>query len=105
MKEEAGVISVSAASCWEAAFLHQRGRLHRPVELARWIRLALACPGVRSLDLTPVVAVAVASTRLPGDLHRDPAARFSVATARAYDGPLVTSDRPLLEYPHVTTIH
>ena len=101
-QEEAGVIGVSAVSCWEVAHLHARGRIELPVEIEEWMRLALAYPGVRSFDLT--AQVAVASTRLPGHLHRDPADRFLVATARAYDCPLITSDQRLLTYPHVATI-
>ena len=52
--------------------------------------------------LTPEIAIE--STRLPGELHRDPADQIIVATARVYGCPLVTSDEKILNYPHVTTI-
>ena len=101
-REEGGVIGVSAISCWEVALLHARDRLELPVAVQTWMRLALAYPGVRPLDLTPEVAVA--ATHLPGALHRDPADRFLVATALHYGCPLVTSDQLLLAYDFVTTI-
>jgi PIN domain nuclease of toxin-antitoxin system len=62
---------------------------------------ALNYPGLRLLPLTPQIAVE--STRLQGEFHRDPADQMITATARAYGCPLVTSDRKLLEYPDVTT--
>jgi PIN domain nuclease of toxin-antitoxin system len=43
-------------------------------------------------------AVAVASSRLPGDPHDDPAARIIVATARHLGATLVTADDQLLAY-------
>jgi len=49
-------------------------------------------------------ADAIASTQLPGDFHRDPADRIIVALARRYGVPLVTSDRLIRDYPHVTTV-
>ena len=89
--EAEGGIGVSAVSCSEVALLSERGRITLPVPLNEWIGLALRYPGVRALDLTPDVAVA--STQLAEPLHRDPADRFLIATARHYDCPLVTSDR------------
>ena len=43
-------------------------------------------------------AIAIASTRLPGDLHGDPADRLIVATARAHGATLMTKDSKLLAY-------
>ena len=46
---------------------------------------ALIAPGISLVALEPEIAVA--STRLPGDFHGDPADRLIVATARQH-GPL-----------------
>lgn len=99
---ESGVVGVSAISCWEVAKLVERGRmvLSRPLE--EWFGLALGYPGVRVLELSPEVAVA--STRLPGGFHRDPADQIIVATARVRGWPLVTSDEKMLSYEHVETV-
>jgi PIN domain nuclease of toxin-antitoxin system len=48
--------------------------------------------------------IAIESTQLPGEFHRDPLDQMIVATARVHDCPLVTSDRKIIEYPYVETI-
>lgn len=95
-------LGVSAISCWEVAKLVQSGRLRLPVPVAEWMNLALTYPGIRLLDLSP--RIAVESTQLPGDFHRDPADQILVATARIHNAPLVTADKLILRYPHVKLI-
>jgi PIN domain nuclease of toxin-antitoxin system len=99
---ESGLIGVNAISCWEIAMLVERGRLQLASSLEEWFEQALSYPGVELLELTPEIAIE--STRLPGEFHRDPADRIIVATARTYSCHLVTSDRKLLSYPHVETV-
>jgi PIN domain nuclease of toxin-antitoxin system len=96
--ESAG-LGVSAISCWEVAKLVEHGRLSLPIPVGEWLDQALAYPGVRLLELTP--RIAVESTQLPGEFHRDPADQIIVATARVYDCPLVTLDGKILNYQHV----
>jgi PIN domain nuclease of toxin-antitoxin system len=99
---ETDTVGVSAISCWEIAKLVEYGRLELPSPLEEWFEQALHYPGVQLLALTPEIAVE--STRLPGEFHRDPADQIIVATARVYGCSLVTSDDKLLNYSHVTTI-
>jgi PIN domain nuclease of toxin-antitoxin system len=99
---EMDVIGVSAISCWEVAKLVERGRLELPCPLPEWFEQALSYPGIQLLPLTPEVAVE--STQLPGEFHRDPADQIIVATARLHSCPLVTSDTKLLRYPHAETV-
>jgi len=99
---EMDIIGVSAISCWEVAKLVERGRLELPCPLPEWFEQALSYPGIRLLPLTPEVAVE--STQLPGEFHRDPADQIIVATARLHSCPLVTSDTKLLRYPHAETV-
>ena len=73
-----------------------------PLPVRDWIDAALAYPGVRLLDLTPHIAVE--STQLPGDFHRDPADRIIVASARLHGCALLTADRKILDYTYVTTL-
>lgn len=96
--ESAG-LGISAISCWEVAKLVENNRLTLPIPVGEWLDQALGYPGVRLLDLAP--RIAVESTRLPGEFHRDPADQIIVATARVYDCPLVTLDRKILSYQHV----
>jgi len=98
---ETDVIGVSAISCWEVAKLVERGRLELPITLEEWFDQALSYPGILLLALSPEIAIE--STRLPGEFHRDPADQIIVATARIYDCILVTSDDKILSYSHVAT--
>lgn len=95
-------LGVSAISCWEVAKLVERGRLQFACSIEAWMEQAVAYPGIELLPLTPPIAIE--STQLPGDFHRDPADQIIVATARIYDLSLRTADRLILDYPHVRTL-
>ncbi len=92
----AGRLRVSSISVWELAMLEAKGRVRMTEDCLSWVRDALALPGVDLVPLSPDIAVA--STRLPGDFHGDPADRILVATARALGATLVTKDRKILDY-------
>jgi PIN domain nuclease of toxin-antitoxin system len=95
-------LGVSVISCWEVANLARKGKVKLDRTLEDWVPLALAYPGVRLVNLSPDIVVA--STALPGTFHRDPADRILVATARAFDIPILTVDAKILAYPHVRTL-
>jgi PIN domain nuclease of toxin-antitoxin system len=92
-------LGVSVMSCLEVARLVAGGKLLLPVPIEDWVRAALRYPGVRLLPFTPDIAVA--STRLPGLFHKDPADRILVATAIALNIPILTADTRILAYPYV----
>ena len=92
-------LGVSVISCWEIAKLVELKRLTLPIPVLDWFENALSYPGVRLLDLTPEIAAE--STALPGEFHRDPADQIIVATARIHDCPVLSTDRKILDYPHV----
>jgi PIN domain nuclease of toxin-antitoxin system len=87
---------VSAITPWEIAMLVAKGRLRLGQDVAEWLKAALSLPGIRLEPLSPVIAVA--STRLPWEVHPDPADRILLATARQLDATLVTADERILEY-------
>jgi PIN domain nuclease of toxin-antitoxin system len=97
--DEAERLLVSAISVWEVAMLvaKRRIQLDRPVE--QWVDLALALPGIQLVALDP--AIAVRSTKLPGEFHADPADRMIVATALENAAPIATPDERIRSYPHV----
>jgi PIN domain nuclease of toxin-antitoxin system len=99
---ERDIVGVSAISCWEIAKLVEYERLELPCSLTEWFEQALSYPGLQLLALT--AEIAIESTQLPGEFHRDPADQIIVATARVCGCPLVTSDTKLLQYPHVETV-
>lgn len=99
---ETDIIGVSAISAWEIAKLVEYNRLELPCPLQEWFYEALSYPGIRLIELTPEIAIE--STKLPGEFHRDPADQIIVATARLYDSSLITSDNKILKYPYVKII-
>jgi PIN domain nuclease of toxin-antitoxin system len=97
--DEAERALVSAISVWEVAMLvaKRRIQLDRPVE--QWVDIALALPGIQLAPLE--LAIAVRSTKLPGEFHPDPADRIIVATALENAVPIITPDDRIRSYPHV----
>jgi PIN domain nuclease of toxin-antitoxin system len=86
---------VSAITPWEIALLVSKKRIDLYRDVMEWVRDALAMPGVALVGLEPEIAVD--STRLPFEMHPDPADRILVATARRLGAVLVTADGLLLE--------
>ncbi|WP_216852990.1 type II toxin-antitoxin system VapC family toxin [Phytoactinopolyspora halotolerans] len=98
-------VNVSAISLWEIAMLVAKERLQLTRDVGEWIDLVVGNPGLSVVPLAPEIAVA--STRLPGEIHRDPADRMIVATARTLNATLITADQTLLKYGaagHVATM-
>jgi PIN domain nuclease of toxin-antitoxin system len=93
---------VSAISVWEVAVKSALGKLTLPLDVEAWFQAARTYPRTSIEALEPLDAIA--STRLPGSLHRDPADRIIVALARRHGVPLVTGDLRIRAYPHVETI-
>jgi PIN domain nuclease of toxin-antitoxin system len=92
----AGELHLAAISTWEVAMLVAKGRLALTQDVGDWLGQALHHLGMQLQPLS--VEIAVASTRLPGELHGDPADRLIAATARVLDATLVTVDEKLLAY-------
>ncbi|MBA4093409.1 MAG: VapC toxin family PIN domain ribonuclease [Candidatus Accumulibacter sp.] len=92
----AGVLYLSAISPWEIAVLVSKGRLILAQDVGLWIQAALALPGIQLAPLSPEIAVA--SARLPGIIHPDPADRIIAATTRQLGAVLVTADGLLIDY-------
>ena len=100
--EKTDGIRVSVISVWEIAVKSELGKLHLPQEIDGWFRQASSYP---NLVVEPVSAQdAIASTKLPGVFHKDPADRIIIAMSRRYGVELVTSDRLVRAYPHVSTV-
>jgi PIN domain nuclease of toxin-antitoxin system len=93
--DEDGLL-VSAITPWEIAMLVAKGRLRLTRDVGEWVDAALALPGIHLAALSPTISVA--STRLPWEVHSDPADRMLLATARHLGIPLVTADERMLGY-------
>jgi len=95
-------IRISSISVWEVAQLVKRGRLELTMSVDDWVARSEALP---FLEFVPVDnRIALASTRLPGQFHADPADRIIVATTRGLGATLITKDDKLRRYAHVETL-
>ena len=86
---------ISAITPWEIGLLASKKRIDLHRDVLEWVRAAVSKPGVHLVALEPEIAVA--STRLPFEMHSDPADRILVASARHIGATLVTADRALLK--------
>ena len=97
-----GKIFVSAISAWELSMLVAKGRIALSMDVAEWLSYVGDIEAVRFVPIDNEIAVK--STELPGEFHKDPADRLIVATARKLAAPLVTVDEKIRAYQHVRTI-
>lgn len=95
-------VLVSSISVWEISMLIEKGRLILSMDLTNWLDEIAQIDGVRFVSIDNEIAIK--STLLPGEFHKDPADRMIVATARKFAVPLVTADEKIIRYEHVKTI-
>jgi PIN domain nuclease of toxin-antitoxin system len=81
---------VADISLLEIALLHEKRRIQLALPLRDWLEAAVAPPLVERVGLSPAIAAEVAA--LHDRMHRDPADRVLVATARVLGARLVTCD-------------
>lgn len=86
---------VSAASSWEIAIKHARGRLPLPEPPQSYVPDLLRRIGAKALAIEHSHVLAVAA--LP-PLHGDPFDRLLVAQAKSLDATLATADERIAQY-------
>ncbi len=86
---------VSDITLWEIAMLANLGRIRLALPLREWLEAAVSPPLVRRQGISPAIAAEVA--QLPESLHRDPADRILIATARILGATLLTRDRRITD--------
>ena len=86
---------LAAISLWEVAILHEIGRIHLLPDPTTWLKRAVSSDLVRIVDLSPEISLELFS-KPSQKLHKDPADRIIVATARALGVPLQTRDRKII---------
>jgi PIN domain nuclease of toxin-antitoxin system len=98
-------LCVSAASAWEIGMLISRGKIPTTSHALAWFERFVSRAGIDAIDITP--SVMIAASYLPVPLHKNPADRIIIATAREHDLTIVTRDRAILAYGaagHVKTL-
>ncbi len=98
----AGSVFVSAISLAELACLQESGRISLSQHWRSWWDSLLVRTGWTCLPVTADILAEAYS--LPQPIHRDPADRILIATARTERLTLVTTDGKIRQYPHVTSI-
>jgi len=93
---------LSAISLWEIAKKVEKKQLVLDRPLRKWLELALGAEGLFIAELTNDILLE--SCELPQPFHGDPADQMIVATVRHHGGRLVTKDRALHAYPHITCL-
>lgn len=89
-------VYVSPITAWERGLLSAFGRLRSPLQPLVWFERLVRDSKLTIAALSP--SILVEAWFLPGKIHRDPADRILVSTARAFDLTLVTRDGALLDY-------
>lgn len=97
-----GTIFVSSITAWEIAILVERGRIGLSTDVLTWLETVSLVEAIKFVPIDNEIAVW--STRLGVEFHKDPADRYIVATCQKLSTPLVTADRNIRRYPHVKTI-
>ena len=98
----AGEVFVSAISVAELACWQERGRITLKLHWRTWWETMLERTAWSCLPITAQILAEAFS--LPPPIHRDPADRILIATARLERLTIVTTDGKIRGYPHVTTI-
>jgi PIN domain nuclease of toxin-antitoxin system len=89
-------IYVSPVTAWEVGMLVARARLKLLFTPLLWFGQLLAFPNMQLAEMS--TDLLIESSFLPGKPPRDPFDQIIAATARNYDGILLTRDRALLDY-------
>ena len=91
-----GRLYLSPMSAWEIGMGVAKGRISLPLAPLDFVERFIDRMQAKLSPLTS--AILISSSNLPGRVHGDPMDRILIATARALDMVLVTSDRPILAY-------
>jgi len=99
---EENAVYVSSISVWEVALLVLRKRLKLTMDVNDWIRKSEQLPFMKFVPINNFIAVQ--SVYLSPPLHKDPADRIIIATAKSMGMPIVTKDDKIRNYKHIKTI-
>jgi len=93
---------LSLISIWELAKKVEKNQIVLDRPLDSWLDTATAMPGMHLAELTRPILVESCCLQQP--FHGDPADQIIVATARHHQAALVTKDRKIREYDHVSSL-
>ena len=89
-------IYISPISIWEVGVLVEKKRVQLEMDRLEWVENSLE---FSDFEIVPITTrIAIQSSRLPGNLHGDPADRLLISTAHESNAVLVTCDQKILQY-------
>lgn len=95
-------ILISSITTLEIYRLVKNGKLELTSHPDSWLEKIESLPAVRFIPVDN--RIAVISVNLPDPLHKDPADRIIIATALNMGAKLITSDKRILNYPHIQSV-
>lgn len=101
IQEPGNELWLSPISIWELIVLWQKKRMVPNEDIEVWVPNALRTLPLQEAPVTYEVARETGRLRL---LHRDPADRFLLATAKVFELTLVTADEHLLKARDVSML-
>lgn len=93
---------ISSISVLEIGQLIFANKLVFSISVEKWLRDT--SEALRLEEITVSSNIALSAYQLPGNLHRDPADRIIVSTARELDMSVLTCDEKILSYKEVRSI-
>lgn len=100
--EKKKAIYISSISVLEIHVLVKKGKLRLNTLADNWLE---KIENLSYVHFVPIDnKIAVQSVKLDSFEHKDPADRIIIATALNIGAKLVTSDKKILDYPHVQSI-
>lgn len=96
------IVHCSPIVAAELACLQERGKIQLPQHWKKWFRTQAERNGWNIIPIS--LDIVEEAYSLPGPIHRDPADRIIIATARLEDLTIITTDRLILDYPHVKSL-
>lgn len=100
--EKKRAIYISSISVLEIYTLVKKNKLKFNILADNWLEKVESLPYVNFVSMDNKIAVQ--SVNLPDFLHKDPADRIVIATALQIGAKLITSDRKILDYPHIQAV-
>lgn len=95
-------VLVSSISIWEIYMLIKKERLKLIMHKDAWLEKVESLPFIQFVPVDN--RIASQSVDLTEPLHADPADRIIIATALSHGATLITSDRKILNYPHLSSL-
>jgi PIN domain nuclease of toxin-antitoxin system len=92
---------LSPVSIWEMLFLLEKNRVRISEGFSEWFKKSIVDLEIQEVPLSWEVAQEMQAVTL---LHKDPADRLLVATAKTYEMTLVTADQQLMNVPGIDVL-